>query len=42
MSSKDFLTGFDQIWKRGPDVKYTNPEHIFRQNFSEGRAASVF
>lgn len=25
-NSKDFLKGFDQIWKNGPVVKYSNPD----------------
>jgi hypothetical protein len=25
-SSKDFLKGYDAIWKNGPTVKYINPD----------------
>jgi hypothetical protein len=25
-SSKDFLKGYEQIWKSGPTVKYNNPD----------------
>jgi hypothetical protein len=25
-SSKDFLKGYDEIWKNGPTVKYSNPD----------------
>ena len=27
LSSKDFLKGFDRIWEKGPEVKYSNPDN---------------
>ncbi len=25
-SSEEFIKGYEQIWKKGPTVKYTNPD----------------
>jgi hypothetical protein len=34
MKSKDFLAGYDQLWRKGPEVKYSNPEISFRHAYS--------
>ena len=31
LSSKEFLKGYDAIWKQGPSIKYQNPEAWNRQ-----------
>lgn len=25
-TSKEFIKGYDTVWKNGPNVKYTNPD----------------
>jgi hypothetical protein len=38
--SKEFLEGYDEIWQRGPVVKYTNPDAWLRKPTSKSEQKS--